>query len=126
MRAQACPWLRLSVIPCVEKSDGERSASPSHPTRLLLPSHSRVYDGFVLSPFNYLSGGYLVSGEPFIFIPFSSAQRLLLIGGLPVFPFLCSPGFSSTFPGDGRLPGMSKDAIKLQGLRGREGRRGRN
>ena len=93
---------RLSVIVITGKADEEGAPLPG-PTHLLLPSHSWVYDRFMLFPFNDLSSISLVSGDHSISMLFPFVQPVQLSVACLCFHSSVT-WLSSSLPGDARLP----------------------
>ena len=81
---------------------GKALLSP-RPTHLLLPSHSWVYDRFVLFPFVDLSPVSLVSGDHSISMLFPFVQQVQLSVACLCFHSSVT-WLSSSLPGDARLP----------------------
>ena len=85
---------------------GKALLSPD-PTRLLSPSHSWVYDRFVLFPFSDLSLVSLASGDHSISMPFPFVQQVRLSVAC-LSSHSSVTWLSSLLPGDARLPWVPK------------------
>ena len=102
---------------------GKALLSPD-PTRLLSPSHSWVYDRFVLFPFGNLSLVSLASGGHSISMPFPFVQQARV--SVACLSFHSSVTWlSSLLPGDARLPWAPKvlGVTRLKRKRGLGGMR---